>query len=77
MRKTSSHVKTFKATDEYGGEHTLHVYQEFVHPAGSVAIPGFREIRTAGGLHVNRIDKGKYHVVEADVSLTSADPNAE
>jgi hypothetical protein len=74
-------TSSFIATDAKGNRHWLLVYSENTRVSATAATPareieGHKSIRTAEGLHVDRIERGKYKVVETDLKLTSDDPDA-
>jgi hypothetical protein len=67
-------TKTFTAYDDNGQPHVLHVFTE-----NKQGTNGLNEIRTAEGLHANRLDKGKYEVLTIlgpHIFLHSDDPDA-
>jgi hypothetical protein len=80
MLKEIRHTGSFVAVGEDGTEQTIHIYTHII-DAGTRANPyaelqGLKELRTEDGGAVNRIEKGKYQVVQTDEILTSDDPNA-
>lgn len=39
-------------------------------------VEGLKELRTPDGLHVNRLGRGEYQIVQTGVSLRSNSPDA-
>lgn len=78
--KRSRHLASFSAYDDEGNSIVLHVYVDVLSVGTfddpDAEIEGLKEIRTAGGYHVNRIGQGKYEVVETGEMLTADDPAA-
>jgi hypothetical protein len=72
-------IGSFRATDEHGEEHTLHVFASLVQagpPAGpDAAIRGMQSIRTEDGESVERVGRGEYRT-EWGETLRSDDPDA-
>jgi hypothetical protein len=74
MTKTIRQTARFPAKDASGQVRILHIFKEYL-DTGTALIEGVASIRTADGLHVNRLDKGRYKVVETDVKLFSDHPD--
>ncbi len=74
-RKTS-----FPAQDQEGRTHLLEVFVEIL-DVGTLANPnaeieGLMSIKTRGGDSANRLEKGKYEIVQSGQILTSDDAEA-
>jgi hypothetical protein len=80
MTKRVDHIASFEAIDSDGGRHVLDVFVDIVSVATldnpKAERPGLKSIKTSKGQHVNRLEKGKYEVVETGLTLESTDPNA-
>ena len=75
------HLGSFCARSASGKTYRIDVFQEFKHVDTREArhvVPGMKSLRTEDGLAVNRIDKGRYSVLEfaGSVEVVSDDPNA-
>lgn len=73
-------TRTFEALDTDGKEHTILEWTNLIH-AGTMTDPhavieGLKTLRTSNGLSVNRLEKGKYQIVQTGVSLHSDSPDA-
>lgn len=71
---------TFTAQSEDGREFTIHQFINFIE-AGTMDDPnavveGLKRLVTSEGDSVNRIEKGKYEIVQGGIVLTSDDPEA-
>lgn len=71
---------TFEASGSDGKEYTLLVWTDLV-PAGTMTDPdavieGLKTLRTSDGHSVNRLEKGKYQIVQTGISLHSSSPEA-
>lgn len=80
MSKETRQIGEFVATDESGNEWTILVYQEF-HATrtrtGTQWLEGQKYLETAEGDHVNRIEQGKYEIIDVEtITVTSDDPEA-
>ena len=73
-------MQQFEATDEQGTTRRLMVYQDFVDAATmgnpNVEVPGLKRIVTEDGQNVNRLETGKYQIVQTGEVLTSSAPDA-
>jgi hypothetical protein len=73
-------VAEFEAQYADGTTETIIVYQDFIDASdldGASTIPGGKMLKTASGMHVNRVGTGKYELVNhARTPLTSDEPNA-
>jgi hypothetical protein len=71
---------SFEAYNAQGVTRWIYVYVDILDVSSpgnpNSEIEGLRNLRTKSGHHVNRIDKGKYQVVETGEMLTSDDPLA-
>jgi hypothetical protein len=71
-------TKTFRAHDDNGQAYVLNLFTEYDRTAQG-QIEGLSEIRTRDGLHVNRLDKGKYEILtvsQPHIFLHSDDSDA-
>lgn len=78
--KRIDYERSFTAVDEDGNEHEIEIYVEIL-DAGHMQNPsaeeeGLRTLQTKQGEHVNRIEKGKYVILNMGTELTSNDPDA-
>jgi len=80
MIKRTEHRGSFTAVDEEGHEHTIHIYVDVVDAATmgdpNAEIEGLKSLKTEDGGNVNRLEKGKYQIVQTGQILTSGDPAA-
>lgn len=78
--KTSRHTGTFDAIGTDGETYTLYEFTDFIDVvnfgAPRSSIPGLKELKTSDGLHVNRIEKGQYKIVQSGILLRSESPDA-
>jgi hypothetical protein len=70
----------FEALGSDGETYAIMVFSEQI-PGGTMQDPqavveGMKSLRTSDGLHVNRLEKGKYKVVQTGILLHSESPNA-
>lgn len=69
----------FAARGDDGNSYDIHVYGHRINTstlAGPSSIEGLPELRTSDGFSVNRLDRGRYTIVQTGVMLESNDPNA-
>jgi hypothetical protein len=74
--KRLDHLGSFQARNNAGQEFTIDILQAItlVRSRGGIEeVRGLKELQS-GGVHVNRIDKGRYKLGEME--LRSDDPNA-
>ena len=80
MKKRVDLKGSFEAFNVEGVTRLIYVYADILdassHGNPNAEIEGIRSLRTRNGQHVNRLDKGKYQVVETGEMLTSDDPLA-
>ena len=71
---------TFTAEDARGNTHRVRVYVDILNAAAMgnshAESEGLPALKTEGGEAVNRIEKGKYEIVQPGEILTSDDPEA-
>ena len=70
----------FIATDEKGRRYTILIYTNVI-KAGtlenpSMEVEGKEELTTFEGMAVNRLEKGKYQIVQTGIIVKSDSPNA-
>jgi|AGTN01.2.fsa_nt_gi hypothetical protein len=74
------HESSFQATDDLGNAHTLHVFGSKIYAGHlqdpSATVNGMKQIRTADGGTVNRLEKGRYQVALTGKILHSTAPGA-
>jgi hypothetical protein len=80
MVKEIRHKSSFPAQDREGKTHRLKVFVEIL-DVGTLGNPnaeieGRMSIKTRDGDSVNRLDKGKYEIVQSGAILTSDAPEA-
>jgi len=80
-RKETRHVGTFSAVAKDGTEFEISEFQTFIECKtfdGTEWVAGMKQLRTSDGESVNRIEKGKYEVLQVFglIAVTSDDPNA-
>ena len=68
-------IGQFFATDENGRRYTILIYTNII-KAGTVENPsggveGMTELKTFEGMAVNRLEKGKYQIVQTGVIVQS------
>ena len=73
-------IGQFFATDENGRRYTILIYTNVI-KAGTVENPsmeveGMEELKTFEGMAVNRLEKGKYQIVQTGIILQSDSPDA-
>ena len=71
----------FWATDDDGKRHYIIIYTQDTDATrfganGQDELPGVLEYVTSNGLRVNRLEKGKYHVIQTGKILRSDAPDA-
>jgi hypothetical protein len=79
MTKITRHIASFPAVDDFGGQHTLNVFQEFheVLAGGSrTEVPGKLSFKMENGETVHRLTKGQYETAISNLRLHSDDPDA-
>ena len=72
-------VDSFIGHTNEGDEVRFLVYQIFTisrSRRGDLRIPGRRCLKTSGGEDVNRLEKGRYQILQSGIEVTSSDPNA-
>jgi hypothetical protein len=73
-------VQTFDAQTDEGHVYTLHVCQKCIEVPTradpNAVCPALKSIRTSDGKSVNRLDRGKYQIVETGIILHSDSPDA-
>jgi hypothetical protein len=76
MLKTIRLKCSFPARDGQGKTRSLDVFVEDAGTRGNpkAEVERLRILRTREGQHVNRLDKGRYQIVETGEILTSDDP---
>lgn len=72
---------TFIAKDDDGQEYVVEIYVNLIDVGThdddpNATIEGMKSLLTEDGLHVNRIDKGEYLVVQTGLRLHSDSPHA-
>lgn len=80
MIRDIRHDGSFIAVGADGDEYMIDIFTE-VRDAGSfenpnATIDGMKSLRLRGGGNVNRLDKGKYEIVQTGVVVQSTDPDA-
>jgi hypothetical protein len=80
MLKTIRLKCSFPARDGQGRTRSLDVFVEVqdarTHGKPKAEVEGLSILKTREGQHVNRLEKGKYQIVETGEILTSDDPLA-
>lgn len=80
MLKDIRHTGSFRAVSENGTEHMVHVFVEILdassHDDPDGELEGLKTLPTADGHFVNRLEKGRYQIVETGEILLSSDENA-
>ena len=75
-------IKEFTAYSENGEEVTIIVYKNFIDTTSKdnfelgESLPGIMELWTADNQIVNRIERGRYQIVDSGLYLISDDPGA-
>jgi hypothetical protein len=73
-------IGQFIATDENGRRYTILIFTNIIkagalgNPSG--AVEGMTELKTFEGMAVNRLEKGKYQIVQTGKIVQSDSPNA-
>ena len=74
------HTLTFTAKSEDGREFTIYQFTDLVDTGTrgdpNAAVEGLKDLVTSEGDSVNRIEKGKYEIVQQGLRLTSDDADA-
>ena len=78
--KETRHTGSFKAFDQHGIIHTIHIFTEII-DAGHMGDPeaeieGLKKLQTDDGVLVNYLEKGKYKIAQTGQVLCSDDQNA-
>ena len=73
-------IGQFIATDEKGRRYTVLIYTNII-KAGTFENPGMevegmKELKTFEGMEVNRLEKGKYQIVQTGIIIQSDSPDA-
>ena len=73
-------IGQFFATDENGRRYTILIYTNVI-KAGtfedpSMEVEGIKELKTFEGMAVNRLEKGKYQIVQSGIIVQSDSPDA-
>ena len=73
-------IGQFIATDEKGRRYTILIYTNII-KAGtfedpSMEVEGIKELKTFEGMAVNRLEKGKYQIVQSGIIVRSDSPDA-
>ena len=73
-------IGQFIATDENGRRYTILIFTNLV-KGGTVENPsmeveGNKELKTFEGMAVNRLEKGKYEIVQTGIIVQSDSPDA-
>jgi hypothetical protein len=80
MAKQIKRTKRFSAYDEEGRKYTIFEFTEFLEArtwGSDKIVEGLKELRTADGTPVNRIEKGVYRIMGVEeIEVTSNDPDA-
>jgi hypothetical protein len=75
MATTAVRTGNFKARDENGNTHLLSIFATYETVQGNTT-RGADEIRTASGLRVTRLERGRYQVADNGTVLESDDASA-
>lgn len=70
---------TFRAIDDAGKEYVIHIMTEFIDTStlsGNSETEGVKNFVLDDGRNVNRVEQGRYEVVQTGQILTSDAPNA-
>lgn len=69
----------FIAKDSAGKTYRINKFTDFT-KAEKTVVDGFSFLKTEGGIHVERVAKGRYKIftppISPDIELTSEDPEA-
>lgn len=73
-------IGQFIVTDEKGRRYTILIFTNFT-KAGtfenpSMEVEGIKELKTFEGMAVNRLEKGKYQIVQTGIIVQSDSPDA-
>ena len=73
-------IGQFIATDENGRRYTILIFTNVI-KAGTLENPsmeeeGMEELKTFEGMAVNRLEKGKYQIVQTGIIVRSDSPDA-
>ena len=73
-------IGQFIATDENGRRYTILIFTNFI-KTGTFEDPimegeGTKELKTFEGMAVNRLEKGKYQIVQTGIIVQSDSPDA-
>jgi hypothetical protein len=73
-------IGQFIATDENGRRYTIMIFTNII-KAGTLENPsmeeeGMKELTTFEGMAVNRLEKGKYQIVQTGITVRSDSPDA-
>ena len=70
----------FIATDENGRRYTILIYTNVIKEgtlkSPSTEVEGMEELKTFEGMAVNRLEKGKYQIVQTGIIVQSDSPDA-
>ncbi|MEW6651025.1 MAG: hypothetical protein AB1453_12665 [Chloroflexota bacterium] len=70
----------FVATDDKGQDYAIEIYVDIIdastHDDPNSTVEGLKSLQTDDGLHVNRISKGEYLIVQTGLRLHSDSPDA-
>lgn len=70
----------FMATGDDNNKYIINIYTnnldngDFQNP--NAVMEGLKELRTSNGMRVNRLEKGKYQIVQTGIMLLSDSPDA-
>ena len=70
----------FVAIDDNGQDYVIEIYVDMIDVStlddANASIEGLKSLQTDNGLHVHRIDKGQYMLVQNGLRLHSDSPDA-
>ena len=73
-------IGQFIATDEKGRRYTILIYTNIINAGTfenpSMEVEGMNELKTFEGMAVNRLEKGKYQIVQTGIIVQSDSPDA-
>ena len=73
-------IGQFFATDENGRRYTILIFTNFIKTGTfenpSMEVEGIKELKTFEGMAVNRLEKGKYQIVQTGIIVQSDSPDA-
>jgi hypothetical protein len=79
-QKNTKHTGTFRAKATDGREYTIDEFTEYLSghsSSGAYNIEGLKFYKCDDGRYVNKIEKGKYEIVDIpNIPITSDDPRA-